>query len=348
MSIDPPFELSHLSHSSVNMLLECPRKFALRKIHHAPETPGWANVGGTSFHTATEIIDRAAHDFDQNLETFYGIPLSDVRLRTGQADGDAPGGADAGEEPFRWETDMDLPCLPGQTPQSLWDEAFSDEIDKVFTRTTRPDEDGNPTEPGIPIEEWRASGRASKDWPNKQDQEWWMTNGPIMVADYVTWRLQTQWPIAVTPDGTLAIELEVNVAYGPGTKGYIDRLFWLPDGTMVVVDLKSGARMSPEDQLGDYAAKVEAVFGRRPEWGSFYKAREGKHTGPTPLGQYTQEYMEYRYSAAQHIIQLGEFPPRVSDACGWCSQANNCAIKGGSRAKEFDPLYELLHKEKEC
>ena len=41
---------------------------------------------------------------------------------------------------------------------------------------------------GVDIATVRAGGKATKEWPNKEDQAWWLHHGPIMVAQYVAWR----------------------------------------------------------------------------------------------------------------------------------------------------------------
>ena len=47
-----------LSHSSVNDMLSCPKKYQLRKIVQVEERPGWAALGGKAVHAAVEKYER--------------------------------------------------------------------------------------------------------------------------------------------------------------------------------------------------------------------------------------------------------------------------------------------------
>lgn len=51
--------LSHWSYSQFSTLIECGEKYRLTKVCKAPELPAWWNIGGSSFHEATEFYDRA-------------------------------------------------------------------------------------------------------------------------------------------------------------------------------------------------------------------------------------------------------------------------------------------------
>ena len=63
----------------------------------------------------------------------------------------------------------------------------------------------------IPSTEWRAGGRASKDWPNRENENWWSVNGPQMLQAFVDWwEANNNWHIWVTPDGEAAVELDLS------------------------------------------------------------------------------------------------------------------------------------------
>lgn len=49
-----------VSHSRLSTYFECSKKWELKYLHReiVQETPMWAGVGGTAFHSATEQIDR--------------------------------------------------------------------------------------------------------------------------------------------------------------------------------------------------------------------------------------------------------------------------------------------------
>lgn len=123
----------------------------------------------------------------------------------------------------------------------------------------------------------RAGGRASKEYPNKEDGTWWLKHGPLMVDRWVDWRSNSGWEIWRTPEGEPAIELGlmVDMADVPVKMG-IDRVMVTPEGDLVVLDIKSGARTPQSDlQLAFYAAGLDLAFGIRPKFGTYWMARTG-------------------------------------------------------------------------
>jgi hypothetical protein len=51
------FQISHMSHSSVESYARCGHAFKLAKIEKASSEPSWALVGGSAVHLATETLD---------------------------------------------------------------------------------------------------------------------------------------------------------------------------------------------------------------------------------------------------------------------------------------------------
>ena len=71
---------------------------------------------------------------------------------------------------------------------------------------------------------WRAGGRISKLWPDKENREWWSANGPGMVDAWIAWRDSITWNIWEAPGGKPAIELALMVRFGEtSVKMFIDR-----------------------------------------------------------------------------------------------------------------------------
>src|SRR5690606_23158311 len=102
---------------------------------------------------------------------------------------------------------------------------------------------------------------------------WWLDHGPGFVKSYVAWREKTGWDIWTAETGEFGVELELNFMLsedGPQVKGFIDRVFQLPSGDLVLLDIKTSARKPDEPiQLGVYACGMQAVYGVRPEYGSY-------------------------------------------------------------------------------
>lgn len=309
----------HLSFSSRNTLLTCPKRYYLGKIAYAPETSSYALAGGSAVHTVTELIDRKL--------VADGIDLSNLRLDGEASEGEAPSG---------WPVDADLPGMPGDTAESVFTDTFADAVAEQVERS------GDNLKP---------TGRGSAAWPNGRDDAWWLTFGPLMVAAYLDWRISSAWDLAVTPAGEVAIEVEVGAVLGYPTKGYIDRVFVLPTGDLGVYDLKTGSRMPPPLQLAEYATQLEVLFGLRPKWGGFIsfpvkgESVSVKVSEPIDLSLWNRPFFEHLNRSAIHIITEGDFPPVVADHCGWCGQRQNCAAQGGINADTYDPLFKLMQGE---
>jgi RecB family exonuclease len=198
---------------------------------------------------------------------------------------------------------------------------------------------------GIKSSEWRAAGRRSKEWPNKEDDAWWQANGPEMVEAYIKWRnegSEADWKIWEPIDGEPAIELGITAPIGGVTvKGFIDRVFVTPSGELVIVDLKTGSRNPDSDlQLGFYACLMEVAFGIRPKWGAYYKARDGRLIKPLVdldylsldlLGGYLRDFVRAREARI--------FLPVIGSHCRTCGVANACAAVDGLDAPKYDPSH---------
>lgn len=192
---------------------------------------------------------------------------------------------------------------------------------------------------GFPTTEWTVTGRASKDWPNKEDESWWREKGPLFCNQWDNWQNQAPWQIWVTPEGIPAIELELHPIFGgmPDVL-YIDRVMVTQDGELVVVDIKSGSRVPDGlDQLGDYAAGMEQLIGIRPTYGTFWMARKGYNTPPENLDYITQEMVDYRYERARRGMEAGVFIAHPSNLCGSCPVRKACYAKRGPDAHLYTP-----------
>jgi len=149
--------------------------------------------------------------------------------------------------------------LTGATPEELWLRYWEENLTRQ--RAVQGQEDTST---------WRAGGRATIANPNKEDGDWWQANGLSMVNNWVSFRnAEHNLELWVTPQGVPAIELVFNMNLdGVMVKGALDRMMVLPNGDLVVLDIKSGARMPSSDfQLGIYAVAMEGVFGIRPKYG---------------------------------------------------------------------------------
>jgi putative RecB family exonuclease len=190
-------------------------------------------------------------------------------------------------------------------------------------------------ETGIPRSQWKAGGRATKDFPNKEDESYWRMHGPTMVANWVQWRdsLFTRgWQFYTLDNGRPAIEVPIELAFDDVTvKGYIDRVFVNDNGEAVVVDLKSGSRVPASTlQLGVYALGMSEQHGITPILGGYYMTRQGNMPETHSLLKYTRERVGNWFASAKRGIEAEVFIPHVGPFCGTCSVAKYCSAMGGS------------------
>jgi putative RecB family exonuclease len=191
--------------------------------------------------------------------------------------------------------------------KELWDSAW-----KYYTKN-------------LDISTLRTSGRATKEFPNKEDAEFWNTKGPEWVQSYIDWRTNnTNWKIWKTPDGVPAIELGLIPKFADvPVKMVIDRVFEV-DGELVVVDLKTSKQTPASSlQLGFYKAGIQQVFGADIKWGNYWMARHSGTGEMVDLSKYTSEMIEYFVEKFDKGRKAGVFLPNTNN-CGWCGLSDHC------------------------
>jgi hypothetical protein len=182
---------------------------------------------------------------------------------------------------------------------------------------------------------WRASGRASKRWPNKEDRTWWYSEGPAMINNYLAWRKNNpQLEIWHTPEGIPAIEIAVMVDM-PGVllNSKIDRVFINKNtGKTLIVDLKSGKPPASGLQLAVYRVAIMQQFGEElaPAHGAYWMAREGNLDQVYDLEQYPIPMVSRWLRDIKKAINLEIFVPNTSALCYSCSVRKHCYAHGAT------------------
>jgi hypothetical protein len=179
--------------------------------------------------------------------------------------------------------------------------------------------------------------------------DWWVRAGNHMFDQYVAWRERSGWTVWESPfepewneDGTattngwmVGIELPFEVML-PGMsvpdKGYIDRIFSLPDGRIILVDLKTWFRERSTTQLPHYFAVAQDILGIPVDGVAYYDARLGRPTGiayPTddPEKPWDIDRLTGLLLPVERGIIGDVFEPKPGSQCGWCSVAHHCAYK---------------------
>jgi len=181
---------------------------------------------------------------------------------------------------------------------------------------------------GMPF---RAGGRASKAYPNKEDASWWLDNGPKMVDFWIQFRENSGYQVYMLDHQTPAVETELNVEIsGVNMKGFLDRLMVTPTGELIVVDIKTSSKAPVTyTQLGTYAIMCEKIMGVRPVKGAYYMARTGELTTPVDLDHYTESRLGSHLRGFKIAIDNNIFIPQPGFMCGTCSVNHACyAVKG--------------------
>jgi putative RecB family exonuclease len=186
--------------------------------------------------------------------------------------------------------------------------------------------------------EWRASGRASKAYPDKENRDWWAENGAAQCVKFATVYDSPFLPgRVVSVDGNFLIEVEhlVEIGDGPPVKGYIDAVIELPDGSIIPRDYKSGK--APEDaiQLASYALAMHELYGVEPTTGEYLLTR--KMVAATwDLRPLTRAVMAGLYESLEKAKASGIYLPRPSSFCSACQVKAACIYRPQEEASSDD------------
>lgn len=179
--------------------------------------------------------------------------------------------------------------------------------------------------------------------PNKKDYDWWLQFGPVMVQNWADFRQESDWVIAMMPDGTPGVEVDLDcpIAERP-YKGFIDRVFLTPDGSVVLVDLKTGGLPTGQLQLSTYGVALERKWGLRAGWGCYWSGSTGKLSYLKDLSRMDGQIVDHLYEMAWRGIEGGVFLPQLSNNCMSCGVRSHCRYWGGEQSQSlplFDPEF---------
>lgn len=183
---------------------------------------------------------------------------------------------------------------------------------------------------------WSVAGRAKKV---PEDLTWWRKNGPGMVQNWISWRTRTGWRPWITPDGTLATELDIEVGVGDlPLKMFVDLVMVSqPASQLVIVDLKTGGRTPDSDlQLGVYRLGILKKYGVDVRLGAYWMARKGEMTEVHDLTRLQPELLELWFTRFRAATDAGVFIPHPTNLCRACAMRDYCSAYGGSK-QHFDP-----------
>jgi putative RecB family exonuclease len=143
------------------------------------------------------------------------------------------------------------------------------------------------------------------------------------------------------PDTVRAIGLELNLSTelnGVTVRGIIDRLDELDDGSLAVVDYKTGRAPRAEQSRSRlsgvhlYALMCEAELGRRPSVVRLLYLRDRIVISAAPTDQAmrgTRQRALGVWSAIERACKEGDFRPNPSNLCRFCAFQEFCPSFGG-------------------
>ena len=214
---------------------------------------------------------------------------------------------------------------------TIWEKAFINQIAEVESKSST-----NPVD-------WRVGGRATKQYPNKEDKNWWDENGKKMFFDFINAWQESQLEIWVSPEGVPGIEIGFNQYFGDVLiKAFADLIAVLPTGELIVVDFKTG-KSTPDSamQLGIYACLMEMQFGIRPTRGYFYSARDAKFEEAEGLSRWTIPVMTELFAQFARGLEAEVYLPNIGMACSSCGVKDYCYAVGGELSSIYDPLSQI-------
>lgn len=153
----------------------------------------------------------------------------------------------------------------------------------------------------------------------------------------------------------IGLELWMEAEVGSLTlRGIIDRLELDADGELVVTDYKTGRAPSGNYEQKSlagvhfYSFLCEAVFGKRPAKIRLMYLSSGETIETAPSAQ-SVKFITTRtnavFSAVERACTTGDFRPRQSKLCDWCSFQQWCPAFGGDpsrAATEATAAHEAL------
>jgi len=151
-------------------------------------------------------------------------------------------------------------------------------------------------------------------------------------------------PSRIEPEGREML-VETQLEDGPLLRGIIDRVDVAADGSIRIIDYKSGRSPAPaygqkeRFQMRFYALVLERIRDRRPALARLLFLKDGVHMDLRPTDEDIAA-VEHEVRALWREItaaaERGEFRPKKSKLCGWCSFQALCPEFGGI-APPLDP-----------
>lgn len=132
---------------------------------------------------------------------------------------------------------------------------------------------------------------------------------------------------------------QVEISDGVILFGRVDRVDESPDGTLTIIDYKTGSAPDEIDagQLYLYAIMIEAELGRRVSRISFWYLDDGAVWTTEFTDAEREETRAALLSGVEEMASATEFPPSIGPHCGHCPYLHACEFRdeiGSRRQRE--------------
>jgi putative RecB family exonuclease len=129
--------------------------------------------------------------------------------------------------------------------------------------------------------------------------------------------------------------LQVDVAPGITLFGRMDRIDEEPDGTLHIIDYKTGTQPDEIDtkQLMLYAIMVEQELTRTVSKASFWYLDDGQVWTTDLESEDKRRAFEEMLAAAREMENISDFPPTIAPHCAHCPYLKGCEVRGEIAAR---------------
>jgi hypothetical protein len=186
----------------------------------------------------------------------------------------------------------------------------------------------------------RLSGRATKEWPNKNDFDFMVHHIPGWVQNWTDWLDNAPWDIWIAEDGQPGIELGLSFKVGnQDVTGSIDRvLVNQHTGEIAIVDLKGGAWVPKDlEQPELYAYGLFQKFGVKANVGGFFMNRTNKIERWGYLKPH-EGLLAHKFDSTAAKAEQGLLMYDTEKCEYMCSVRDHCPIYGGKFAITTEDL----------
>lgn len=123
--------------------------------------------------------------------------------------------------------------------------------------------------------------------------------------------------------------LQVGVAPGVTLFGRMDRIDQEPDGTLHIIDYKTGTQPDEIDtkQLMLYAIMVEQELTKAVSKASFWYLDDGQVWTADLEDEDKRQVLEETLAAAREMENLSEFPATIGRHCAYCPYLKGCEFR---------------------